>query len=107
MTKRYLPYLSYLILSILVILFSSYAHLFTKLVVQFYQYVDDHIAVFFSNSPSGFHVRHVFTLVICPLIITGIPALAYRYIKGSPMPYFLEATWLIWIILVLSKIFVR
>ncbi len=107
MTKRFLPYLTYLILSVLIIVFANYAHIFTKMVVDFYQYVDDHIAVFFSNSSAGLNVRHVFTLVICPLIITGIPALAYRYIKGSPMPYFLEATWVIWIILVLSKIFVR
>ncbi len=107
MSKRYLPYLIYLGLSILVVLFSNYTQDFARLVLQFYQFVDTQIAVFFSTSPSGLNLRHVFTLVICPLILTGIPALVYRFTKGGMMPYYLEATWLIWIILVLSKILVR
>lgn len=107
MSKRYLPYLIYLGLSIIFVLFSTYTYTFVNLVVHFYQYVDEHIAVFFSSSESGLNLRHVFALVICPLLITGIPALIYRTIKGSTMPYFIEATWFIWIILVLSKIFIR
>lgn len=107
MSKRYLPYLIYLGLSILVVLFSSYTNELARLIVTFYHWIDTHIEVFFSTTPSGLNLRHVFSLVICPLIITGIPALAYRFIKGGLMPYYIEATWLIWILLVLSKVLVR
>ena len=107
MSKRYLPYLIYLALSILVVLFSTYAYAFVRFVINVYQYVDAHISVFFSHSQSGLDLRHVFALVICPLLFSGIPALSYRFIKGSPMPYFIEVTWLIWLLLVISRIFMQ
>lgn len=107
MGKRFLPYFIYVALSILVVLYSNYTELVTHLILQFYQWIDTHIAVFFSTTPSGLILRHVFTLVICPLIITGIPGLIYRLAKGGVMPYYLEATWLVWMVLVLSKILAR
>ena len=107
MNKHYVPYVIYIILSILAIFFSRYTGLIVGYIVSFYQLIDTHLAVFFSTTSSGLELRHIFTLVVCPLIITGIPAMVYRYIKGSPMPYFLEATWLVWILLVLSNLFTR
>ena len=107
MLKSLIPYLTYLILSVVVILFSQYTHTAAMFVVAFYQYVDSHIEVLFSYSQAGLALRHVIALAICPLIITGIPALLYHAVKKSPMPYFMELTWLFWILIVLSNILVN
>lgn len=107
MIKQYTPYFIYLILSITVVLFSQYMHSVGLFIVTFYHYIDTNIDIFFNHSASGLALRQVVALVLCPLLITGIPALIYRLIKGSPMPYFIEATWLFWIVIVLSKVLVK
>lgn len=96
----------YLILSVLVVLFAKYAHLLIVYIDIAYLYVTVQLAPIFSNSTSGYIIRNVCSLVLLPLIITGIPALIYQAIKKKPMPFFVEATWLLWLMIVLSKILV-
>lgn len=107
MFKSSIPYIAYFALSIVVILFAQYTHSAVSYVVDFYTYIDTHIEIFFSNTTAGLAARHVVSLVICPLIITGIPALIYRAIKHSQMPYFIEITWLVWLLMVLSNLLVK
>lgn len=104
MLKLSIPYLAYLLMSVIVILFAQYTHTIAAFAIKFYVYIDSHLDVLFSHSQTGLSLRHIVALVACPLILTGIPALIYRAIKHNPMPYFIEITWFVWGIIVLSNI---
>ncbi len=99
--------LTYLILSILVVIFASYVHLGIVYVDLFYTFINVKLAPVFSNSALGTTLRQILTLTIIPIFIAAIPALTYRTIKGKHMPYFMEVSWLIWLVIVLSKILIR
>jgi hypothetical protein len=107
MFKTSTPYIVYLILSILVVIFSNYVNLAVNFVVYLYDYIDDLLDILFSNSKAGILSRSSFALVVCPLLITGIPAIIYYAIKKVKMPYFVEATWLIWMIVVLGNTIIK
>ena len=97
----------YIALSILIVIFSAYAHLAIVYIDMFYTWVTLELTPIFSSSMYGTLIRNVFSLVVLPVIIVGIPALIYRVIKGQYMPYFIEITWIIWLIIVLSKVLIR
>lgn len=99
--------LIYLILSILVVLFAQYVHLLVVYVDMVYTFINVQLAPIFSNSATGIMIRKVISLVLIPVIIAAIPALIYRAIKGKQMPYFIEVTWFLWLIIVLSKVLIR
>ena len=97
----------YLLLSILVVVFSSYVHYFIVYVDIFYTYVNLLLAPIFNNSSTGVLIRKVIVLTFLPAIIAALPALIYRAIKGQQMPYFIETTWLLWLVIVLSKVLIQ
>lgn len=96
----------YFILSILVVFFAKYAHVITAYIALAYTYCNYFLAPIFSAKPLFITLRQVIALVILPLIITGVPALIYQAIKHRNMPYFVESTWIVWLIIVLSKILI-
>lgn len=99
----------YLILSILVVLFAKYAFLFIVYIDMIYTYFDINLTPIFSGNSYGTLIRNVLSLTLLPVIIAGIPALIYRAIKGKgkQMPYFLELVWVLWLIIVLSKVLIK
>lgn len=97
----------YLVLSILLVLFAEYVHLLIVYMVMFYTYVMFQLTPIFNSGASGLLMQRIIVLTLLPIIIAGIPALIYRAIKGRDMPYFLEAVWFFWLIIVLSKVLVR
>ncbi len=97
----------YLLLSILIVIFAKYAHLLVVYIDLFFTYVNVKLTPIFSQTGWGLIIRKILILVMLPIIITAIPALLYRAIKGSDMPHFIAITWVIWIIIVLSDILVR
>lgn len=99
--------LIYLALSILIVLFAEYAHLMIVYIDVLYTWVNIKLAPVFSSSHTGTIIRNVFCLVFIPVTIAGIPALGYRLAKGKTMPYFIEITWLIWLVVVLSKVLIH
>lgn len=99
--------LLYLILSILVVIFAKYAHLLIVYIAMAYTYANVKLMPIFSSTAVGIMLRQVLTLVLIPVIIAAIPALSYRLIKGKSMPYFIEVTWLIWLVLVLCKVLIH
>lgn len=98
--------LIYLLLSLIVVVFANYAHLFIVYLDIFYTHANLTIAPLFSNSKAGIILRGVILLTLLPICITAIPALLYRAIKGHTMPYYFEATWMIWLVIVISKIII-
>lgn len=99
--------LIYLLLSILVVVFSKYAHLLIVYIDMFFTYVSVKLTPIFSPTGWGLIIRKVLVLMLIPIIITAIPALIYRAIKGREMPHFIAITWVIWTIIVLSDILIR
>jgi len=97
----------YLILSILVVLFAQYAHLAIVYIVMFYTWVLVKLTPLFNESTYGILIRNVFSLVLLPVTIAGIPAVIYRVMKRRPMPYFIEITWVLWLVIVLSKVLIQ
>ncbi|KTD51235.1 hypothetical protein [Legionella quateirensis] len=99
--------LIYLLLSVLIVVFSRYAHLLIVYIDLFFTYVNLKLTPIFSQTGWGLIIRKVLVLMLMPIIITGIPALLYRVIKGREMPHFIAIVWVIWTIIVLSVILIR
>ena len=99
--------LIYLLLSILVILFSKYAHLLIVYIDVAYTFINLKLAPVFSSSDLGVLFRKIVSLVVLPIAIAAIPALVYRLVKDKNMTIFIEFTWLLWLIIVLSKVLIH
>ena len=99
--------LIYLGLSILVVVFAKYAHLLVVYIDMFFTYVNIKLTPIFSQTGWGLVIRKVLVLILIPIIITAIPALIYRLVKGREMPHFIAIAWIIWTIVVLSDIVIR
>ncbi len=100
-------YLSYFILSVIMVMFASYAHLLIVYIDILYTYINVKLSHLFNPSFTGTMIRNVLILVLLPVAIAGVPALIYRLIKGKMMPYFIETIWLLWLIIVLSKVLIH
>jgi len=97
----------YLVLSILIVSFAKYVHLMIVYIDILYNAVNLKLMPVFSNSETGIMIRKVFSLVVIPVVIAAIPALIYRLIKGKQLPYFIQITWFLWLVIVLSKVLIR
>ncbi|MBA2709536.1 MAG: hypothetical protein H0U57_02965 [Tatlockia sp.] len=99
--------LIYLFLSILLVIFGQYAHLLLINISRFSAYLTERLTPLFNQIQLGTTLRQVFILVLIPIIITAIPAVSYRLIKGKDMPYLIESTWCLWLVIVLSNLLMR
>lgn len=99
--------LLYLILSALVVVFAKYVQIVIVYIDILYVRFTIQLAPFFSNTQSGYIIRNVLSLVLIPLMLVGIPALIYRTIKKKDMPYFMEITGFVWLIIVLTKVLLQ
>lgn len=99
--------LIYLLLSVLIVVFAKYAHLIIVYIDLFFTYINLKLTPIFSQTGWGLIIRKVLVLMLLPIIITGIPALLYRAIKGQAMPHFIAIVWVLWTIIVLSVILIR
>lgn len=97
----------YLIISIIIVLFASQIQKILTLINVIYDVVNAKLAPIFSSSSPGIIFRQTFTLLLLPVFVTGIPAIAYRLIQGKTMPYFLESTWIVWLTLVLATVLIK
>ena len=97
----------YLILSICIVIFAKYVNVLIVYIDLFYALINVKLMPIFSSSALGVLIREVITLTLLPLVIAGIPALIYRGMKGKHMPYFIETAWVLWLIIVLSKILIH
>lgn len=93
----------YLVLSILAVLFAKYVHLGIIYIDMLYTYFNVTLASFLMSS----WLRNVLILVLLPLGLAAIPAAIYRLIKKKNMPYFLEVTWVLWLVFILSNVLIQ
>lgn len=99
--------LIYLILTIAVVILAKYVHLLIVYIDIIYTYLHITIAPIFSKSGLGLVFSKVVLLILIPVLLASVPALSYRLIKGSDMPCFIEITWCLWLVLVLSNIMIH
>lgn len=99
--------LIYILLSICIVLFAKYAHLLIVYIDTFFVYINLKLTPIFSQTGWGLVIRKTIVLILLPILITAIPALIYRALKGKDMPHFIAITWVIWTVIVLSDILVR
>lgn len=98
--------LIYCILSIIVVLFAKYIHLLIVYIDMLYTYIYVQLAsIFYKNNLSA-EISKIILLVLIPTLIAVIPALVYRLFKGKKMPYFIELTWCLWLVIVLSNVLI-
>ena len=93
----------YLILSILAVFFANYVHLGIIYMDMFYTYFIVTLAAFLTGS----WLRNVVILMLLPLGLAAVPATIYRLIKKKNMPYFLEVTWVLWLVFILSNVLIQ
>ena len=96
----------YLLISIFVVIFAHYVHLMVVYLDIMYTYTHLKLAPLFSNNEAGMLFRGVILLTLFPIGITAIPALIYRVYKGHTMPYYFSITWIVWLVIVVSKIII-
>jgi hypothetical protein len=93
----------YFILSLLIILFATYAKIFFVYIDLFYVYLNNALLPLFGSSFMGEAIRDMLTLVLTPFLLASLPALIYWVIKRKKMPHFIVLIWLFWLILALSN----
>ena len=91
----------------MVVFFAKHLHAVVMYIDTVYLYMHLKIAPIFSKGGAGFFISKVLLLIAIPILIAAVPALIYRLIKGSNMPYFIELCWGLWLIIVLSNIMIR
>lgn len=99
--------LIYLLLSILVVIFSRYTHLLIVYIDMFFAYINYQLTPIFSQTGWGLVMRKVVILILIPILLAGIPALLYKIIKGRNMPHFIISVWVIWTVIALSDVLIR
>ncbi|KTD27532.1 hypothetical protein [Legionella maceachernii] len=99
--------LIYLLLSIVVVVFARFAHMLLVYIDMLYALINIKLTPIFSQVGLGAVIRKVILLVLIPVIIAAIPALSFRLVKGKEMPYFMELTWCLWLVVVLSNVLIR
>jgi len=99
--------LFYLLLSVLLVFFAKYIHIFVVYIDWLYTYFNIQLAPIFSNSELGLMFRSIIALTLLPIAITAVPALLYRAFKNKMLPYYFEITWLVWLVIALSNILIR
>lgn len=99
--------LIYLLLSILVVVFARFAHMLIVYIDMIYAFINVKLTPLFNQGGLGVIIRKVILLVFIPVLMAAIPTLIYRVVKGREMPYFIELTWCLWLVIVLSNILIR
>lgn len=96
--------LLYLVLTILVVLLARYVYYGLLYLNSIYYYLYSLIYPLFNPGYHGKIIIKVILLLIIPLMMAGVPALIYRLIKGRDMPYFNEAVWCVWVVVLISNL---
>jgi hypothetical protein len=87
--------------------FAKYANTLLVFINIFFTEINLKLTPIFSQTGWGVVIRKILVLMVLPMIITAVPALIYRGIKGREMPHFIAITWIIWTIIVISNILMR
>ncbi|MBA2652140.1 MAG: hypothetical protein H0U73_07740 [Tatlockia sp.] len=96
----------YLLLSILLVTFAKYFQWLLAHIDKVYNFANLKLTPIFNYGGLGTDLRKTLLLVLIPIAITAVPALSYQVIKGKHMPYLIESTWCVWLVIVMSIILI-
>lgn len=96
--------LIYIIASIAVVFFSHFVHSFLITINALYTLIYAKLEPIFSHGGLNPLTRQVILLVGIPVMIAAIPALSFHLVRGKEMPYFIELTWCLWLVILLSHL---
>ncbi|KTD61411.1 hypothetical protein [Legionella spiritensis] len=96
----------YLVISVLVVVFAKYAHLLILYIDMLYAYVNVRLNSVFSHTGIGIAIRKIILITVLPIVIAAVPALIYQLIKRKQMPYLIQLTWCLWLVIVLSNVLI-
>lgn len=97
----------YLLLSILVVVFARYAHMLIIYIDMLYAFINVKLTPLFNYGGLNGDARRVLLLVLIPALIAAIPAFIYWLFKRKSLPHFIELTWCVWLVVVLSNVLIR
>ncbi|MDP3560223.1 MAG: hypothetical protein Q8R79_07755 [Legionellaceae bacterium] len=98
---------TYFVLSLLVIYFQKQLSTFIIYLDTLYTKIHIALGPIFNPTGLGLIIQKTIVLTCLPLAIVAIPAILYRLIKKSPMPYLQHATWCIWFVVLLSNLLIH
>lgn len=96
----------YLIISILLIVLKSYVALGLAYFNYFYKWFAGIGAPLLQQLGFGAQLQTILLLVLFPVLIVGIPGSVYYMVKRKKMPYLMEATWALWVVIVLCHVLI-
>ncbi len=96
--------IAFLILSALLVIGQSYAHLALKYLLGFYELLLEWFGQIFTGGQLGYFIKHFLALALTPVVVGGIIGLVYWAIKRSESPYIIPFIWVLWLILETSLI---
>lgn len=99
--------LIYLLLSTLIVIFSKFFHVLLIDLNLIYAFAHLKLTPFFNYIGLGVKIKKITLLILVPVGLALIPALIYRVVKGRWMTHFIELTWILWLVLILSHILIH
>lgn len=100
MLKKSLLYLG---LSALVVIFAPYGKQLLIDINMLYTQLNQVLKPWFGATLFANSLRDTLTLILTPLLLASIPALIYWLFKRKQMPYWIDLTWIFWLILAFSN----
>lgn len=94
----------YCLLSVLIMLFDKFPKLIVLSINTLYIYLNILLMALFKRIGLSGSLASIVLLIAIPMVISAIPAIIYRLIKGQTMPHFFTLTWGIWLVIVLNYI---
>lgn len=85
-------------ISIVIVLGMTYAQQGVNYLVQAHDWVGNVLTDVFSMGQTGNVIRNSIALLLVPFVIALIPALIYWALKRNWFPYFMQTTWIVWLI---------
>ncbi len=88
-----------IVMSLLVVLFATYINDVFQVFTHAYSTVTSWFSDIFSNSQIGTVLTQLIGLFLIPLLLTGLVAACYWFVKKKNLPAFNEVLWVLWVML--------
>lgn len=91
-----------LIVSVIAMFFQTELSHLLKYLLLVHDKIADALTDVFSNAPAGRVIQETIALIVIPLVIGGVAALAWLLVKRNEMPHLAATFWIIWTILLVT-----
>jgi len=85
-----------ILLSIIVSLSMSYAHLGLQLLLEAHDWISQLLSNVFAGGQTGVLAKNLIALLSIPILLSFIFAICYWVVRRHWFPYFMETVWVLW-----------